>query len=972
MGSRGSADARVTVDDAEGRRLWIGILGSLDVEDDHGPLPLRGPIPRRMLTALALAEGAAVADEEMVELVWPEPPQDVVGALRVTATRIRNALGSRHRGLIERGPLGYRLAIASGQIDSQVFTEAVERAERMLAEGDAEAAARQFSDALTLWRGQPWDELGDHSQLLAPRTKLGELRDVAFEQLQAARLAYGDAPGAVVALSAAVVESPYRERSWELLALGLYRTGRQAQALGELRRLRELFDTELGVEPGPALRDLEQRILQHDDALLTRVAESVGAATVKLPVALSAFVGRDGELATLTRLLRSERLVTVVGPPGVGKTRLALEFAAARDSAAGEQRWVVRLADVQAAADVAEAVAVHVGVGHSFGDPVVRLQRALAGRQALIVLDNCEHLVDQVREVIARLMPLLPELRMVATSRQPIGVDGECLLDLEPLPVTDGRGGDGDAVTLLRRRIKSALPRWEPTPDECATAREVCARLDGLPLAIELAAARVRSVGLTELARRLAEQMDVFGETPAGSVSPYATLGAAIASSVDALTEHDRSTLTKLWPFEGGFGWQAAHFVGPGHDEPASSVFAVLASLVDRSVVVADTRADPTRYRLLETIRAHCAAIDPDPAQSRERHAQWVRAFVAEQVPLLTGPRGGEAFGALAAELPNIRAQIAYDLEHHPIEALRTVSSLDWVWNNFGIATEGAALLRRTLDDCPDAQPADRANALVALSNNRYHASDPMGAAEAADAAIALLPAGLARGYARLQRTLAAGEIGDAETAFEQLAEYETDVAGLAVPPWMDCYAELCRGIACAAAGDVAGAADALERTAVLSGECGFLWAGGTALTALARFWLTAELEHPDPVRLAADAVLRAVAMLDMLGNERKLLSALYTGAQCLHSCGDVDGALQLRVGVLAHATRLGFDPDRYVVLAGGEHDDWLPSKRRGAAERTGAAMSFEALVPFLRKHLGTYAERTHGADVLALRNRVG
>jgi predicted ATPase/DNA-binding SARP family transcriptional activator len=946
--------------------LWIRILGALEAEVEGALLPLGGPIPRRLLAALTLGAGGPMTDDELADLVWVDsPPDDVIGALRVAASRLRNGLGESCRGLLARNSLGYHLTVEPAQVDANTFAESVASGRAALAAGDAERAERVLRDGLELWRGRPWDDLGDGPSLLGPRTKLVELRDEAFEELQSARLARGDAPGAVAALSAAVIESPYRERRWELLALGLYRTGRQTQALAELRRVRELLDTELGVAPGPALRELEERILRHDTALAVQSPGGVvdmglprRVAPVRFTGLLSSFVGRVRESATLTQLVKTQRLVTLVGPAGVGKTRLAFEFASRyQRSAPDADVWVVRLADVHSATDVAGTVAAHMGVTHAFGDSVAHLERALAGRRGLLVLDNCEHVLGGVRDFVSRLLPGATALRVLATSRQLIGVDGEYLLDVTPLSVTDAAGGDGDAMTLLYQRVKSARPQWEPTPDERVAARALCSQLDGLPLAIELAASRVRSVGLAELTRHLADRLDVLGETSTGSVTPHATLQAAIGWSVDGLAGADRDMLLRLWPFEGGFTWQAAEFVDP-HDGSAGSVLAVLASLVDRSVVMADSENGETRYRLLETIRRYCADLDPDPSKTRDAHAAWARRHVAAYAPLFSGMRAREACEALGAQLPNIRAAIAHDLDHRPHDALRTMAAVAWVWVSLGLVPEGVTLLRSVLEACPDASAEDRAAALIALSSNLFNAEEPELSAAAANEAIALLPISAASttewrllaARARMQRIAPAVLLRDAAGAVEHMDGYRASIAGVTVPAWIESTGMLSQGLAEFLNGDHERGAKTLHRAGELGRDCGYAWTEGAAAILLARFGLSAGGD----ARQAAEAVVRAVAALEAQGNIGAQLSSLHCGVHCLFRLGRVRDAVRLRAAIFTHADRMGFDHLRLANLIGADNEallsDALPEPDRALAEAEGRLMSFDEIAPAFRK----------------------
>jgi len=523
--------------------LFCRVLGPLEIEIDGALVDLGGPTPRRLAAAMLSGQGASVSDSVLAELAWgASPPEDVFGNLRVLVSRLRAVLGPTERGLLQRVGSGYRLAVAVESTDHGRFARLVADGARLLGNGAAAEAAQAFGSALLLWRGQPWVELGDALLAEGVRVRLLEQREVAVEELQAARLELGEIAAAVAALSEAVIEKPYRERRWELLALGLYRAGRQGHALAELRRVRQLLVEELGIEPGPALREIERRMLSHDPTLLS--ADPVGAPLAEPAPAprrpaevrpWSSLVGRAAQLRRLDELLSTQRLVTMVGPAGVGKTRLSLEHAATREAAEGEV-WVARLAEFHAARDVAAAVAPAVGVVHVGGDLVTLIRHALLDRPGLLVLDNCEHLLEPVAALARRLLADCPDLRILATSRAPLGVPGEHPLALEPLPVLDERGGDGAAVELLFDRVRANRAGWRPSEAERRAGREICTMLDGLPLAIELAAARERAFGLASIATHLAERVEVLAATPGArsTHTPASTPRSAGASNNSA------------------------------------------------------------------------------------------------------------------------------------------------------------------------------------------------------------------------------------------------------------------------------------------------------------------------------------------------------------------------------------------------------------------------------------------------------
>lgn len=873
-------------------------------------------MPRRVLAALAASGGSAVSDDALAELVWGDAqPVDVTQTLRVVIHRIRSALAS-HASLLQRTNQGYVLALTPAQTDNGRFVEAVEAGIAELGCGNAGAAAKTLEAALTMWRGLPWADLGEALPIAALRTPLIELRDIAVEELQAARLERGETARAVAALSEAVSEAPYRERRWELLAMGLYRSGRAAQALAELRRVRQLLADELGIDPGPALQTLEQRMLDNDPSLLTVEASNRCAPArdeVRPPVRTisappTAFVGRQDDMRMLARLLAAHRIVTVIGPAGVGKTRLVVEYAAAQPDT-----WLVRLADVHSAEAIAAAVAAAIGLTYLAWDPTLAIQRALADRQGLLVLDNCEHLSESVGKFAAELLAACPRLRILATSRRVLNVDAEVHMPLHPLPVGDG---SGPAVALLLERVRANRPNWQPTEAEYGAAQTICTALDGLPLAIELAAARERAFGLPVIASHLRDRLDILGETPQGSVSPHASLQAAIGWSVDQLSDADRALLLRLWTFEGGFTWQAVEAVRPAGD--ATSILATLAALVDRSLVVVDISAGSARYRMLETVRRYCESTDPDPDGSREAHATWARSFAGEQAQRLWGEGSAEGFRLLEAEVANIRAGIAHDLRHHPIDALRTMGGLAQMWFSIGIVHEGIRLVQAALDTCPDASVADRAGGLVALSMLRYYAGDGETAVQLAEEAIALLREDADSHEALFLEALSrrCHAMVDLEGRDDELrravAEFKHEVDHRDSPGYLKACALFSVGSLQMRDGDLAGAEETFAESQRVSRRCG--WINGVAVSDLILAWWKLR-QSPRPRDTTIDALLHARRAIDGFERQRNVsdgLGALYAGAVTLAELGEYGLAGRLRAAVVEHAAQVGTDPCRF------------------------------------------------------------
>jgi predicted ATPase/DNA-binding SARP family transcriptional activator len=623
--------------------LECRVLGPTEVLVEGTGVDLGGPLPRRLVTALVAAGGQPVSDERLVEAVWGlAGPRRGAAALHVYVSRLRRALGERAREALERTGSGYRLRLGAESTDTERFSLGLDEGRRLLAQGRAEPAVRVLTEALGLWRGEAFEDLPASDFIEGARSQLVELREVAVEERLAARLAAGDAPGAVSELDPAVVASPYRERRWALLILGLYRSGRQGEALAALRRVRTLLTEDQGIGPGPDLRELEQRVLSQDPGLL--VTEPVRGGGGPSPAGghpdgwgrrLSSFLGREAELATVTTALAARRLVTIVGPAGVGKTRLAIEYVGGQTR--GDGPWLAKLADVPPGrrGGIERAIADAVGLAEVGDDPAPTLARELADRRGVLVLDNCEHVVDLAAETVIGLLGACPELRVLATSREPLGVDGETVVAVQPLPLVAGDGSDGPSVELLLDRVRTVRPGWDPSASDLLAARQVCAALDGLPLALELAAARARVLGLAEIAERLDDRFAVLGPVPKGSLSPHLTLRAALGWSVALLPEPDRALLLRLWPFEGGFSLAAAEAVRPT-DAP---VIESLSSLVTRSVVIADTAACPTRYHLLETWRAYCRETDPDSEETVRVYERWARGRAGENYPTRAGGR---------------------------------------------------------------------------------------------------------------------------------------------------------------------------------------------------------------------------------------------------------------------------------------------------------------------------------------------
>ncbi|GAB6902010.1 AfsR/SARP family transcriptional regulator [Kineosporia succinea] len=893
--------------------LTFAVLGPLAASDEGRPIQLGGRLQRRLLTMLLAADGQAVSEARLAEGVWEgSPPGDPAGSLQVYVSRLRRVLPGAD--LFREGG-GYRLNTSTS--DAGQFLRLVAESRALMPAGRAREAHECFERALGLWRGEPYADGPDDPELAAARSALIEYREGAREDSAAALLAAGEHAGAAAVLEALVRGAPYRERRWQLLALALYRAGRQADALAALRRVRTLLAEELGVDPGPELQQLEHRILAQDPQLQGPVAPAEPGPGRPRP--LSSFVGRAGDLAVLDQLVAAHRTVTVVGPAGAGKTRLVTEWAQASAAACA----VIRLADVTDPALLMSAVGEGLGLPGRARDLRESVVQHLNSRPGPLVLDNCEHLSDDVARFVIDLLVRVPALRVVATSRTALGVDGEHILPLGPLT------GEG-AVALLIDRIRAVRPGWAPGPDDHQDLRHLADALDRLPLALELAAARARILSVRELTAHLGDRFALLGPIPHGTMTPHATLRAAIGWSFDLLAGPERDLAVSLWPYEGGFPLQAAGFqVG------------ALAALVDQSVVTADISNPAARYRMLETIRAYCTSIDKDPQASRRAHAGWARDLVTRAAQDLQGEAAPSAMARLRLEMPNIRAAIAHDLADDPGAALRTSAQLMWFWIRSGLLAEGRTTITAALAAAPHAPLQDVVRARAALSGLLYTAGETAAArdvlAEAARAVDAGPGDALLLAELRYYEALAQLPEGDAQIAVSAASEANAQATGANVA-WLMAATEMALGAALVLAGRTATGQQRLGAAVHRGLACGSTWTA--ALSELMLAQTLVGLDNDRALRLLRSSLRRFRAEDDLT----QILAVLHNGALALEAAGDPT-AVRLRDVVHFHRLRDGIQPAGtyiHTVMPAGWYEGPAPQR---AASLDDVVLAFEGAV---------------------------
>jgi len=694
--------------------MRIAILGPVHVERDGAPCDVSGGRLQALLARLALDAGRAVPPGALVEAVWDgAPPRDEQHALQSLVSRLRRALGDP--SLVVQEPAGYRLAVEPDDVDAVRFERLAREGSSALRGGDAARALRVLTEALELWRGAPG----------ADAMRLAELRLQARVDRLAASAALGHAADDVAELGELAAEHPLDERIAALRIRALAAAGRQADALAAYEETRAALDAELGATPSAELQDAHLAVLRGEAQAPPRRASG------NLPAPRTSFVGREDDLRRAQGLLARHRLVTLVGTGGAGKTRLALEVAARADVAA----WLVELAPLGDGDALAPAILGALGLGAATlpdrraaaADAESRLVDALATGETLIVLDNCEHIVEPVARLADRLLAGCPGLRILATSREPLAIDGEALAPVGPLDTEA-------AVALFRDRAASASP--DAALDETLVA-DVCRRIDGLPLAIELAAARLRSMPLDQLAGRLHDRFRLLTGGSRAAAGRQRTLRAVVDWSWDLLGEPERRVARRLSVFSGGATLEAAEAVCAGDGVQAEDVFDLLCSLVDRSLLEVAGSGE-ARWRMLETIREYAeeeAERAGELPALREAHARHFASLVAHADRRLRGAEQLPWLARLRADRDNVLSALRFLADTgRGGEALRMALGLLWFWALTDGRQEAITWMRVALEAEGDRDPLDEllAGALLAWADRRAPSPSPQVAMERA------------------------------------------------------------------------------------------------------------------------------------------------------------------------------------------------------------------------------------------------
>ncbi len=897
--------------------MWFGILGPVQVRDPYGrEVTVGGPGVRALLARLLLDAGQVVSVARLVQDLYDNPaPAGAANALQSQVSRLRRALPAGVN--LERESAGYRLAVGPEQVDAHRFVRLAGEGRHALAGGDPLRTGTLVDEALGLWRGSALADVTDAPFAPAHIARLEERRLAAVEDRIEAHLRLGDAGGVIAEARELTSTYPLRERLWVQLMRALRDSGRPAEALVAFEQARQGLVEALGIDPSPELVALHVAILRGQDAGRREVpagsgphelpaatmADAAAPAKPQLrpqppPGQLSSFLGREEELARAGTLLGAARLVTLTGPGGVGKTRLAVELASCEDG----ERCFVDLAALADAADVPAAVASALGLREGglregglregglralSGDglpPLERIVAALADRPLLLVVDNCEHVVAGVAALVDRLLSACPRLRILATSREPLGLTGEALcpvpgLAVPPADTAPTRMVGYAAVRLFLERAARAAP--DVATDDLAAVRQICRALDGMPLAIELAAARLRTLPVAEVADRLDDRFALLSCGSRTAAPRHRTLRAVIEWSWDLLDEHERELARRMAVFAGGATLEAVTRVcGASVD--------VLGGLVDRSLV----QVGDGRYRMLETVRAYAAQqLDAfgEVERLRGAHAAYFADLAWTADGHLRGPQQLEWLARLDAERDNLHSALRWSARAgDPDTALELVSALAFYWWVRGLRREAGALAADALAAAGPRRPAGREDqhALCELLASLGGPNDPDRHHRLRGAAVAFqsLPRQPRQPFALLLASMVAGPPAGGPAAVQALLEEKEELLG--ADPWMRALSPLGLATARMLAGDLSeaehGATVSLQRFRALGERWGMVTALGLlGEIAGARGERVRAIEFTDEALHLAAELGSAVDIAEMLR---------VRGAGRLQA-GDVDGA---------------------------------------------------------------------------------
>jgi predicted ATPase/DNA-binding SARP family transcriptional activator len=801
--------------------MEIRFLGPLEVDDGGRLLKIPGGRPRALLCLLALNAGRVMQPERLVELMWEdEPPATAANALQVHISALRRAIepaGPPYRVLLSQSG-GYVLNLTPEQIDLSRFERFVQQGHQAIQRGDIDLGRHLLSEAFELWRGSPLEGLGDRPWTFGEARRLEELRVAAEEDRIEVELALGRHQEMIGRLGSLIDQHPLRERFRAQLMIALYRSGRQAEATEVFHQTHRLLVEELGMGPGPELQRTYRAVLNQDPSLLGVSTEVPLTRLDNLPTPTTSFVGRGPELKEIAALLQRVRLVTLTGIGGIGKTRLAIQVARNLLGSYDRGIWIANLAPVSEPNHVPELVASVLDIRPRGGQSVMEaLSAALATGRRLLLLDNCEHLVDACAQLVQALLTTAPGLSVLATSRETLGVAGELVWPVPQLM---------DAVQLFEERAALAAPSFHIEEGMHSGVADLCRRLEGIPLAIELAASRLNTLSMEDL-MELTKDRFVALTAGARAASPrHQTLRGAIDWSYNLLSDSEQSLLATLSIFRGSFTLAPATFVHAREDE--AEVLELLSGLIRKSLVLVERGGVETRYRLLDTIREYAGdklARSSFALEVQRHHIIYYCELAERANPQLRGHNAAVWMDRLSADHDNLRAALQSTYEGSDREYFtRLLTAISWFWFLRCFFEEGRRWLQRALTELPPTSPSALIRLLLGAGELAWgqgdHASDGPLFARALELAVQTGDLSLA-GQALQDLAIHEQATGDTDAAVQHL---ERSISLLRVHGPESVLAEALNNLGCTRAvdqGDPEAGAPALEEALTRAREYG-------------------------------------------------------------------------------------------------------------------------------------------------------
>lgn len=845
--------ANVTLPSGEPPHVEIDLLGPLVVRRDGVPAEVRGEIARGLVGRLALTPREAVTSEQLVEALWSDPPETAAISVRVNISKLRSGALA---GVLHGGRGGYRLDIATSNVDLLRMRAALR--------GDADDGGSRYDHLLALeplWSREPFERLVDQPFVIAERALIAEDSRRGAEELAELRLERGEFALAASALSALAGAFPLHERPARLWALALARSGRTSDALDVLDAFRSRVRESQGLDPSAELDALRQSIVRQDPAVVSPHSEmGAGVSRTGIPLPLTSLIGRERELGLVEQGRAEARLVTLVGAGGVGKTRVAIESARRSTRALDDEQWMVDLAVLESEEQVVAAVAAAVGATQH---ETAAVARRLSGRRTLLILDNAEHVLSAVTALVRELLGQCEGLTVLVTSREPLRLAGERIIPIPPLIGPHA----ADAERLFSERAVDARGDFAVTPANRRAVRELCAFVDGIPLALELAAAQLDVMSLDDVAASMRRSTRARG-TPTAE-RRHASVGDAIQWSVARLSAAETCLLAQLGGFNGTFTMRSATGVCVVADEDVPELLQRLARKSLVSVTDADEGA--RRFRLLESVKAFVRSELPieNRAAWDERHCTWFTAWAEEAEPRL---RTGEAtathraFSSAAADLQYALEYAVRSGDAHRALVISTIQGFHCLRR--GRLHEGRASVESALAVEGAVDARTRARALISVGLLAYQGGDSASAFEyigagqqaAQDADDSTWEA-LALGYLSYGHSL----FGTPEMT-EQLLRRAEELMPR-VEPWAMSEALLCRGQALRALGRPAQALESLEESHRIARRIGYVWMLTSSTYVTGKVLVD--------VRRGGEAIDLLVAGAELCVREEELTSAL-------------------------------------------------------------------------------------------------